>query len=244
MFCKIGRTVELTDIELAKENAGRKACEYLDSLDKGSIIGLGTGSTIKRFIDICRDKLVEYTLVSSSPDTSIYARSRRLQPIEHLVADQIELYIDGADEVSNKLDLVKGRGGAMLREKTLAYLSSKRVYIVDYTKLNNSDYLFLRPIPVEVVPFALNYVVKAIVSQGLFDISLRMGSGKDGPVVSDNGNYILDLKPKKPITNPRETHLMLKSIHGIVETGIFPADELVDIVVVGYGDRVVVLERR
>lgn len=232
------------DPDLAKENAGREACRFLDELTKDSVVGLGTGSTVRKFIDICRDKLVNFQLVSSSPDTSLYAKSKGLKTLDPLIVDQIDLYIDGADEVSNKLDLVKGRGGALLREKTMAYLASKRLYIVDYSKLNHVDYLYRNSIPVEIVPFSLNYVMKALTSLDLFEVSIRQGAGKDGPVVTDNGAYLLDLKPKKPLYNPRETHLLLKGIHGVVETGIFPADELVDIVVVGYRDHAIVLKNR
>ena len=223
-----------SDIELSKENASRRVCNYVETLQDIGIIGLGTGSTIKKFIDTCIHVLNRYSIAVSSPDTLFYLKSRGLKAVDLLSIDTIDAYIDSADEVSSKLDLVKGRGAALFREKTLAYLSKKKIYLVDYTKYTGLDYLYSKPIPIEVVSSALNYVSRRIREIGLFELNVRIGSGKDGPVVSDNGNYIVDLKPLSPIKNPAQVHQLLKSIHGVVETGIFPASELVDVVVVGY----------
>jgi len=236
--------VLMIGVEEAKENAAREACRVLGDFREVKVIGLGTGSTVKKFIDVCIDKIKQYLIVSSSIDTTLYTKSRGFNTIDMYSVDSVDVYIDGADEVSNKLDLVKGRGGALLREKTLAYLSSYRLYIIDYTKFNGRDYLYLKPIPVEITPSTLQYTMRAIKNTGLFEPVIRTSIGKDGPLITDNNNYILDLKPLKPIEDPLNTHKLLKLIHGVVETGIFPAVELVDTVVVGYPDKAIVYNRK
>lgn len=215
-----------------------------ESLPHGSIVGVGTGSTVKIFIDVCSDFLKKHFIVSSSIDTSIYLKSaHNIHTVEIHGIDYLDVYVDGADEVSTMLDLVKGHGGALLREKILALMAKVRMYIVDYTKYTGQEYLH-KPVPVEVVPFAVNYFLRFIRRTGAYEASLRTGTGRYGPVITDNGNYIVDLKPVEPIRNALKTHLELKQIHGVVETGIFPSSELVDYVIVGYHDRADVLRKK
>jgi ribose 5-phosphate isomerase A len=171
----------------------------------------------------------------------LYTRLK-LRPMDLHTLDYLDVYIDGADEVSSRLDLVKGRGGALLREKLLALSAATRIYVVDYTKYTGVEYLYAKPIPVEVVPASVNYAVRELRRLG-FEPQIRVGGGRDGPVISDNGNYIVDLKPLKPIVDAKSTHEKLKLLHGVVETGIFPGVELVDVVVVGHPDRAVTLRR-
>lgn len=239
-----GEIMSKEDIELCKLRASEEACRMISEISGLDVVGLGTGSTVRKFIEICSLYLKKFRVVASSPDTIIFAKKLGVYTLDLLTVDEVDLYVDGADEVSTKLDMVKGRGGALLREKTLAYASRNRFYIVDHTKFTGLDYLYARPIPIEVVPIALNHVIRSIKKMGLFEPLIRTGGGKDGPVITDNGNYIIDLKPLKPIKNPGETHYKLKSIHGVVETGLFPADELVDVVIIGYPDRVAVLRRQ
>jgi ribose 5-phosphate isomerase A len=192
--------VLMIGVEEAKENAAREACRVLGDFRKVKVIGLGTGSTVKKFIDLCIDEIKQYLTVSSSIGTALYTK-------DTYSVDSVDVYIDGADEVSNKLDLVKGGGGALLREKTLAYLSSYRLYITDYTKFDGRDYLYLKPIPVEITPITLQYAMRAIKNTGLFEPVIRTSIGRDGPVITDNNNYILDLKPLKPIEDPFNTQV-------------------------------------
>ncbi|MEM0002506.1 MAG: ribose 5-phosphate isomerase A [Desulfurococcaceae archaeon] len=239
-----GEIMNEKDVELSKLKASEEACRMISEISGVNVVGLGTGSTVRKFIEVCFLQLRKFKIVASSPDTVVFTKKLGLYALDTLSVDEVDLYIDGADEVSTQLDMVKGRGGALLREKTLAYISNIRVYVVDYTKYTGLDYLYVKPIPIEVVPVALNYVIRSIKKTGLFEPFLRTGGGKDGPVVTDNGNYIIDLKPLKPVQNPREVHYSLKSIHGVVETGLFPSGELVDVVIVGYPDRAVVLRRQ
>lgn len=235
----------MSDIERGKLTSVTEACKILRSEYAGArFIGLGTGSTVKVFIDLCRDYLRDKHIYVSSVDTSIHLYSRLgLRSLDIHTLDYLDVYVDGADEVSSRLDLVKGRGGALFREKLLALSATSRIYIVDYSKYTGVEYLYAKPIPVEVVPVAVNYVVKYLAKLG-FEPQIRTGTGKDGPVISDNGNYIVDLKPLKPVINAKDTHERLKLVHGVVETGIFPGEDLVDVVVVGYPDHAEVLRRR
>jgi ribose 5-phosphate isomerase A len=233
----------LSGVEASKERVALEACKLLKELSGVEVVGVGTGSTVRRFVDLCMAELRSKLLVASSIDTTLYVRSKGLRTLEVYAVEGVDVYIDGADEVSARLDLVKGGGGALLREKTLAYMSSLRVYIVDYTKYTGKPYLYEKPIPIEVAPFALNYVLREVRKMGVYEPTLRAGGGKYGPTITDNYNFIVDLKPLRPVENPLEAHKALKSIHGVIETGIFPSKELVDMVIVGYPERALVLRK-
>ncbi|MCY0868645.1 MAG: ribose 5-phosphate isomerase A [Desulfurococcus sp.] len=224
-----------SSINEAKLNASEYTCRYLSTaFSESVIIGVGTGSTVKVFIEKCRDFLRSRLLVPSSLDTAITLASMGFTSIaDPAVVDEIDVYVDGADEVSRRLDLVKGRGGAFLREKTLALRSKMRVYIVDYTKYTGASYLYAKPIPIEIIPISVKYTLRKLKELGYGEPVIRAGSGKDGPIVSDNGNLIVDYHLVKPVENPLAFHNTLKLIHGVVETGIFPSEQLVDMVVVG-----------
>ncbi len=205
-----------------------------------SVVGFGSGSTVKGFISYCLSKgfLRDKQVVVASSDTLLYLyRNGFYRIADPRCIDAIDLYIDGADEVSSKLDLVKGRGAALFREKLLATRSRVRVYIVDYTKYTGKPYLYKKPIPVEIHPYSLPWIIDRLRLDGLFNPVLRIADKKDGPVVTDNGFYIVDLEPRREVTDPEETDRRLKLLHGVVETGIFPHKELVDIVVIGYPDK-------
>jgi ribose 5-phosphate isomerase A len=234
----------VSSIEACKLTSAIEACRILKmSHSSARLIGLGTGSTIKVFIDVCIDYIRERGIYASSVDTALYLYEKYgLRPLDIQTLEHLEVYVDGADEVSSRLDLVKGRGGALLREKLLALSASTRIYVVDYTKYTGVEYLYAKPIPVEVVPVTVNYVLREVRKLG-FEPQIRTGAGKDGPVISDNGNYIIDLKPLKHVTSAKSVHERLKLVHGVVETGIFPGEDLVDVVVVGYPDRAVTLKR-
>jgi len=234
----------VSDIEKSKLTSAMEACKILRSeYVEAKFIGLGTGSTVKVFIDLCRDYLRDRHIYVSSVDTSIHLYRIGLRSLDIHTLDHLDVYVDGADEVSSRLDLVKGRGGALFREKLLALSATSRIYVVDYSKYTGVEYLYAKPIPIEVVPVAMNYVLKYLARLG-FEPQIRTGTGKDGPVISDNGNYIVDLKQLEPIINAKYTHERLKLIHGVVETGIFPGEDLVDAVVIGYPDHAEVLRRK
>ena len=233
---------------LSVSSAKRVACFeayrlLVREFSSARVIGVGSGSTVKCFLDICLEKgfFSGREVVVSSYDTLFYLYSRGFKNVvEPLTVSSIDVYIDGADEVSSNLDLVKGRGAALLREKLLALRATERIYVVDYTKYTGKPYLYLKPVPVEIMPWSIPWIYRELCLDNLFKPVLRMARNKDGPVVSDNGLFIVDLEPLKEIVDPEDVDKRLKLIHGVVETGIFPHRELVDRVVIGYPDKALV----
>ncbi|HEY0007218.1 MAG TPA: ribose 5-phosphate isomerase A, partial [Tepidisphaeraceae bacterium] len=203
----------------AKERAARAALEHVAS---GMTIGLGTGSTAKVFIDllgreIAAGRLANIRGVPTSIRSYDQARNLSIEIVDLAAAGECDVTIDGADEVDDKLDLIKGLGGALLREKVIAQNSRKLVIIADSTK--KSPHLGQRsPLPVEVVPFSHEATAHYLRTLG-GTATLRVGEG-DKPYVTDNGNYIYDCR-YGPITQAADLNTRLKSRAGIVETGLF-----------------------
>jgi len=209
---------------------------FFNELIEAEVIGLGTGSTVKPFIDLLIKEgvLSGKEIYVSSSDTLLYLRARGLNalmpdPMSGRVNREIDIYVDGFDEASRNLVLIKGRGGAFHLEKVLAKNSEVRIYIADYTKWNDSNYLYLKPIPVEVVKERVLDIYSALESMGLKP-RIRVGSGRDGPVITDGGNYIIDIYPNI-VRDPAGLEAQLMSIGGVIDTGIF-LPELVDHVVI------------
>lgn len=206
-----------------KEEAKRiAALEAVKQVKDGFIVGLGSGSTAAYAIaEIGRKIREEGIKVLGIPTSTqaFYLAIRHGIPIttldEHPI---IDLTIDGADQIDRNLNLIKGMGGALTREKIVAVSSKKVIIVADETKL--VDRIGLNhPIPVEVVPFATKYVTSKIEELG-GKPRLREANGKVGPVITDNGNYILDVTFER-IENPEELNRKLKLITGVVETGLF-----------------------
>ena len=201
-----------------KKAAAQAALDYVET---GTIIGIGTGSTANHFIDLLAGikGRIEGTVASS------VASAERLKkhgiPVFDLNAvGDLSLYVDGADESSRHLHLIKGGGGALTREKIVAAASKMFVCIADESKL--VDVLGKFPLPVEVIPMARSYVARQIVKLGGQPV-LREG------FTTDNGNVILDVHNLK-ILNPVELEGKLNNIVGVVTNGLFamrPADVLI-----------------
>lgn len=191
----------------------------LEAIKDGMIVGLGTGSTATHFIRELGVRVQAGLRVHGIPTSE---ESRKLAaevgiPLttlrEHPI---IDVTVDGADEVSDGLDLIKGLGGALVREKVVAHASKKVIIVVDETKLTGR--LGVKaPIPIEVVPFALEVARGQLILWG-GEAKLREKEGK--PFVSDNGNYILDWW-HGPIDQPWALEKQIKGVTGIVDSGIF-----------------------
>ncbi|MEM1568966.1 MAG: ribose-5-phosphate isomerase RpiA [Thermofilaceae archaeon] len=203
---------------MLKAALAREALKFVKS---GMIIGLGSGTTAREFIKALASlKELEFLLVATSADSEILAHEvglgDRLRPM--WAVDRIDLAVDGADEVTAEKTMLKGRGGAMLREKIVDYAAGKFVVLIERHKL--VGYIPQKnPVPVEVLPWAWRFAARQIVQKYGGSAALRMGEGKLGPVVTDNGNYILDWRPDGPIDPSLEDEI--KQIPGVVETGIF-----------------------
>ena len=186
----------------------------------GMRVALGTGSTAAFAVRALAEKIgPEVTAVASSSTTEALAQSLGLSVGPLLPNDRFDVMIDGADEVTPLLDLTKGGGGALFREKFLARLAREVVIMVDHTKL--VSHLGSRSaIPVEVVPFARPIVAEQLVARR-FGCAVRGATG-DGPGTrTDNGNEILDLRPPERVEDPAKLEQELRAIPGVVETGLF-----------------------
>jgi len=207
-------------IEKAKKNA---ACAAVKHVKNGFIIGLGSGSTASYAIEEIGNKIKHEKLHILGVPTSHQAFTlavKRGIPITSLEEHPIlDLTIDGADQIDKELNLIKGMGGALTREKIVAVASKKLVIVADENKkvdvLGENNH----PVPIEVLPVAAPIVMRKIKEIGGKPI-LREGKGKVGPIITDNGNIIIDAHFGL-IRKPAELERALKSLTGIVETGLF-----------------------
>jgi len=207
-------------VSKVKLNAAKSAVRLIP---KSGALGLGSGSTVAIFAEELGKRIssgeIDIRVVPSSYQAYQLAIEHKI-PLTNFDLDPVlELTVDGADEVDKELNLTKGGGGALFQEKIVASASKKLAIIVDESKL--VDNLGTRfEIPIEVLPFSLGVVKLKITEMGISP-TVRQAQKKMGPVVTDNGNFILDLKFPKPITDPAQMAIDLKMIPGVVETGLF-----------------------
>ena len=229
-------TVPADPIEMAKAAAARRAVEYVED---GMRVGLGTGSTanwmVRRLGERVREEGLRVTGVATSTRTAALARDCGIPLATLDELRWLDLTIDGADEVDPALALVKGAGGALLREKIVATASDMMVVIADASKI--VDRLGAFPLPVEVVPFGWR-TTQALVEECLvgLDVGARavaLRQSGEAPERTDEGNLILDLRLGR-IGDARELALVLNQVPGVVENGLFL--DLCDVVVVGAPD--------
>jgi len=223
-----------------KLNAAKSA---LEKIPESGPIGLGSGSTVAIFAKELGRLISEGThdicVVPSSYQAYQLAVKHKIPLTTLDIHPELIMTVDGADEVDKDLNLTKGGGGALFQEKVVASASKKLVIIVDESKL--VDKLASKfPIPIEVLPFSLGVVRKKIEAMGIEPI-VRQADKKMGPVVTDNGNFIIDLKFPKPIDDPAKMAVDLKMISGVVETGLFVG--MTDEVHVGKEDKAYIIKK-
>lgn len=184
----------------------------IDYVKPGMVLGIGTGSTVNAFIAVLQGRKIQLAgAVSSSRATSDLLRAARIEEFELNSTGPLDLYIDGADEATRHLALIKGGGAALTREKVIAAASRRFVCIVDDSKL--VDVLGHFPLPVEVIPMARSYVAREFVALGGQPV-YREG------VVTDNGNVILDIHNLQ-LTDPVGFENAASQIAGVVTVGLF-----------------------
>ncbi|WP_373353826.1 ribose-5-phosphate isomerase RpiA [Pseudoroseicyclus sp. CXY001] len=227
---------DLSPIDKAKFVAAKRAAKMVES---GMRVGLGTGSTAAWLVrclgEMVREEGLKITGVPTSSRTAALARDVGIEVISLDEARWLDLTIDGADEFDEKLNLIKGGGGALLMEKIVATASDQMVVIADGSK--EVETLGAFPLPVEVIPFGWQ-TTRLLIEETLIGLdvlgrttALRMNG--EAPYVTDEGNHILDLHLNR-IGNARQLSLVLNQIPGVVENGLFI--DICDAVVIGHGD--------
>jgi ribose 5-phosphate isomerase A len=219
-----------------KRTVGYEAAKLIKD---GDVIGLGTGSTTHFFIEKLGQRIIEEDIsilgIPTSYQSFFLARDSAI-PITTLEEHDIDIAVDGADEVDPELNLIKGGGAAHTLEKIVDASASRFVVIVDKSKMVNELGNF--PVPVEVIPQAARTVKNHLMEIGGTP-SMRMAERKDGPVVTDNGNFIYDVKFS--IKNPKKLETELNTIPGVVENGIFSG--IVDEVIIGRDDGIKIIRK-
>jgi ribose 5-phosphate isomerase A len=205
-----------------KKMAAEAALEYVDN----GIIGVGTGSTVNYFIDLLAT--VKHRIdgaVSSSEASTERLKSHNIPVVDLNSTDELEIYVDGADESNYQLELIKGGGGALTREKIIAAASRKFICIADESKLVRMLGSF--PLPVEVIPMARSLVARELVRLGGTPV------WREG-FISDNGNIILDVHNLE-IMQPISLEQKINNITGVVTVGLF-AQRPADLLILGTAD--------
>jgi ribose 5-phosphate isomerase A len=201
----------------AKALVGKRAAELVEA---GMRVGLGTGSTSVMFIKALGERVrdgLKIRCVASSDSSTELGRSLGMDVVSLAELPELDLYIDGADEVGPGLALIKGGGAALLREKIVASAAERFVCVVDQTKIVEKLGKF--PLPVEVIKMALPLVERKLAALGL-NPSLRMKKDGSGPLLTDEQNYILDCACGV-IEEPEETAAEIRNVVGVVEHGLF-----------------------
>lgn len=216
-------------VKVMKQEVGRLAASRVQS---GAIVGLGTGSTAAFMIQFLGDRLKSGDLkdikgIPTSFQASVLAKQYGIPLTTLDEVDHIDIAIDGADEVDPQKNLIKGGGAAHTREKIVDGLAKQFIVVVDSSKLVDSLGAF--PLPIEVLPMAITPVIKAIEQLG-GQPEIRMAVKKDGPVITDQGNMILDVK-FDAIDHPAELEKTLNNIPGVLDNGLFVG--LADVILVG-----------
>ena len=196
-----------------KQAVAKAAADYVAAnVPAGGIVGVGTGSTANFFIDeLARIKERVGATVASSEATKQRLEGHGIKVLDLNEVSSMPVYVDGADEITSKLEMVKGGGGALTREKIVAAVADRFVCVCDASKLVNVLGKF--PLPVEVIPMAREYVAREI---GKLGGQPRLREG----FVTDNGNLILDVHGWQ-IANPAELETTLNGIVGVVTNGLF-----------------------
>ena len=221
-------------------NEKKLAAEYsVNYIEDGMIVGLGTGSTVEFMIYKLAERVkkgLNITAVSTSQATTKLATSLGIKISMLSDIEEIDVTIDGADEVDENLNGIKGGGGALLYEKIIAANSKKNIWIVDSSKIVKTLGKF--PLPVEIIQFGSTHLCIKLENKG-FKPTIRMkGSSR---FITDNNNYIIDLRMEE-ISDPVGLDTKLKRFPGVVETGLFYG--IADTVIAGIDNKVKIFNKK
>ncbi|MBL8550247.1 MAG: ribose-5-phosphate isomerase RpiA [Hyphomonadaceae bacterium] len=230
--------------DAAKINAAAAALEFVR---EGMTIGLGTGSTAAHFVRLLGERVRQGLVILAVPTSEAartLAEASGVPLVDIARVTRIEVAVDGADEIDPGFRLIKGGGGALLREKIVASAAEHFIVIADKSKPVKTLGAF--PLPIEVAPFGFTFtarrVFEALRATGCAgdEVTLRQGASPTLPYITDNGNFILDAAAKK-IPDPAALEAALKRIPGVVEHGLFI--DLTHTVILGDDDGVEILDR-
>lgn len=200
-----------------KEIVAREALKYVKD---GMVLGIGSGTTVEIFLKKLGEKILSEDLeiygVPSSYKSHMIALNVGVKVVDLFDYPELDVCIDGADQIDRDLNCIKGGGGALTREKIVSQASKMFIVIAEERKF--VDILNI-PVPIEIIPFAYGYVERKLREMGGV-CRLREGSGKFGPIISDNGNFIADCNFGY-LDRPEEMESSLNNIAGVVENGIF-----------------------
>ncbi len=229
----------MTPPDPAKQHAARLAA---DLVREGMAVGLGSGTTATLMVQRLGQRVAEEGLtffgVPTSSETAELAASVGIALVELDAIETLDLNLDGADEVDPAFRMIKGRGGALLREKIVAAAARRRVFIVGENK--HVDRLGLRfPVPVEVSPFGLAHTERALRALGAIT-KVRVGGDGHAPYATDGANRIIDCRFERGIDDPAALDVRLKSIPGVFETGLFLG--LCDALIIGRAEGAELIE--
>jgi ribose 5-phosphate isomerase A len=223
-------------VDEAKELAAQKSLEFVEP---GMVIGLGSGTTATHFIRLLGEKVkggLNVRGIASSQSSEELAKSFSIPIIDFFQSSKIDLTIDGADEIAPGLALIKGGGGALLREKIVASASKRFVVVADSRKVVSRLGKF--PLPVEVIPMATPLVEKKLLDLGIPSTVRQLPGGSN--FITDEGNVILDCECGA-IEDPEKLAAAIRKIVGVVEHGLFLG--MANLALVAYGSEVRELTR-
>jgi ribose 5-phosphate isomerase A len=215
--------------EIAKMAAAEAATSFIKA---GMTIGLGTGSTATYFIEALGKQVIsglKVSAVATSKKSFELAKSLNFNMIDIDSITTLDMAVDGADEIDKNNQMIKGGGAALFREKIIAHMSRELIVIVDQSKV--VDYLGKFALPIEITPFGYRATMHELEKFGT-DIELR--KDKNLPLVTENGNYLVDLKLHYPCKNPENENFKIRAIPGVCETGLFI--NMAKRVIIGYDD--------
>ncbi len=219
---------------LEKKIAGIKATEYIED---NMILGLGTGSTAYFLIEKVGELIkqgLNIKAVATSQSTASLAKKLNIPLVSIDNVKKIDLAIDGVDEIDSNFNAIKGGGGALFREKMVASIADKVIWIMDSSKVVDSIGTF--PLPVEIIPYGYRHILKQL---KLLSLNPILRVKEDIPFVTDNHNYIVDLHIGKGF-DIKSINEKLKSITGVLETGLFL--NTCDMMIIGYNNAAEVVE--
>lgn len=207
---------------MSNDDVFESICRYLNDeiIKRSEVVGIGTGRTVKRLlscldVEVLRNK----TVIPSSIETALILKDLGIKASSPLSVSELEVYIDSADYATRDLNLIKGGGGALTMEKLLASSSKRVIIVINEEKLVED--LLAKPIPVEVLPQAPSLVMNKIYSLGMKAILREPSRGKRPPVISDIGGVIIDVYAGDWRGKLKDLEITLKSLPGVVETGLF-----------------------